>query len=104
SQVIHVGEVGAGQVMKIVNNLVVILNRHTLHQALGLAEEHGLQHTVALDAMRRGSAASWAADHYDDFFEVAARQADRGERLAQLARKDLDLAMGLAAAVGRSLP
>ncbi len=53
------GEVGAGQVVKILNNMVVFMNVHALAEALTIGRHAGVDGKLLLEAMSMGSADSF---------------------------------------------
>lgn len=54
------GEVGAGQVVKIMNNMVVFETTMALAEAISIAEAAGVDGAVLFDTMSKGSADSFA--------------------------------------------
>lgn len=90
--VLHVGEdVGAGQVAKLANNLILWAGVVAVHEALGLAARLGVSPAVLRPALAAGSADSYAL---------------RELPLINLTwpHKDLAEAMEIAAAAGITLP
>jgi 3-hydroxyisobutyrate dehydrogenase-like beta-hydroxyacid dehydrogenase len=98
SDVIHCGGVGAGQVVKIMNNMVLLSTVNALAEAMAIAEAAGVDKALLASVLRLGSADSFALKL-------------TGERLATdvfpeklfptaYALKDLKLALGLAQASG----
>ena len=63
-KVVHVGESGAGQMMKAVNQVAIGLGIVAMTEALLLAESHGLDPAMALDILQGGAAGSWALSNY----------------------------------------
>lgn len=55
----HVGENGAGQTVKLVNQILVVGNMLAVSEALTFAEAGGLDLEKALDAVSGGAAGSW---------------------------------------------
>ncbi len=55
----HVGEQGAGQLVKAVNQILVVVNQLAASEALMLAEAGGLDLNKTLDAVSGGAAGSW---------------------------------------------
>lgn len=53
------GEVGAGQVVKILNNMVVFMNVHALAEAMAIGRAHGVDGQVLFDVLALGSADSF---------------------------------------------
>jgi 3-hydroxyisobutyrate dehydrogenase-like beta-hydroxyacid dehydrogenase len=60
SDVTHCGAPGAGQAMKLINNMVLFQNVVALAEALTLARKAGLSATKVFDALSKGSADSFA--------------------------------------------
>jgi len=60
SDVLHCGPTGAGQVVKILNNMVLLNTVHTLAQAFAMAEQSGVSKDLLAHALGLGSAASFA--------------------------------------------
>ena len=60
SDVMHCGAPGAGQAMKLINNMVLFQNVVALAEALTLARKAGLSATKVFDALSKGSADSFA--------------------------------------------
>lgn len=98
SDVVHCGGVGAGQVVKIMNNMVLLSTVNALAEAMAIAEAAGVDKALLAGVLRLGSADSFA-------LKLTA------ERLATdvfpeklfptaYALKDLKLALGLAQASG----
>jgi len=98
SDVVHCGGVGAGQVVKIMNNMVLLSTVNALAEAMAIAEAAGVDKALLASVLRLGSADSFALKL-------------TGERLATdvfpeklfptaYALKDLKLALGLALASG----
>jgi 3-hydroxyisobutyrate dehydrogenase-like beta-hydroxyacid dehydrogenase len=60
TDILHCGAVGSGQVVKILNNMVLIQNVHALAGALCAARAHNVSGEVLFDALSKGSADSLA--------------------------------------------
>jgi len=59
STITHVGPTGAGQLVKAVNQILVVVNQLAVSEALLLADAGGLDLTAALRAVEGGAAGSW---------------------------------------------
>ncbi|HVR31654.1 MAG TPA: NAD(P)-dependent oxidoreductase [Acidimicrobiia bacterium] len=55
----HVGPVGSGQLVKIVNQMLVVINQLAVSESLLLAEAAGLDLEATLSAVTGGAAGSW---------------------------------------------
>jgi 3-hydroxyisobutyrate dehydrogenase-like beta-hydroxyacid dehydrogenase len=60
SDITHCGAPGAGQAMKLINNMVLFENVVALAEALNLARKAGLSATKVFDVLSKGSADSFA--------------------------------------------
>lgn len=58
--VTHVGETGAGQTVKLVNQILVVVTMLGVSEALLFAQAGGLDLQKTLDAVSQGAAGSWA--------------------------------------------
>lgn len=60
TDVTHCGPVGSGQVVKILNNMLVFQNVHALAEAMALGRRNGVPSDVLLGAIAKGSGDSFA--------------------------------------------
>ena len=97
----HVGPTGAGQLVKIVNQILVVVNQLAASEALLFAQQAGLDLGATIDAVKDGAAGSWML-------------ANRGPQMIErdwrpgfsidLQQKDLRLALDAADELGVPLP
>ncbi len=97
----HVGPSGAGQIAKIVNQILVVVTQQGVGEALLVAQAGGLDLDTTIDAVKGGAAGSWML-------------ANRGPQMARrdwrpgftidLQQKDLRLALEAADELGVPLP
>ncbi|MFF0224077.1 NAD(P)-dependent oxidoreductase [Streptomyces sp. NPDC004629] len=97
--VLHVGPLGAGQSVKLLNNAVFAAQLGLLAQAERLGRRLGVEEGALLAALSHGSAASRASTAAAARDGVSGLAAGAGAFL----RKDLAVAAGLAAELGLSL-
>ena len=78
TEITHCGAPGAGQAMKLINNMVLFQNVVAIAEALCLARKAGLSATKVFDALSKGSADSFALRNHgmkamlpDNFPELA---------------------------------
>jgi 3-hydroxyisobutyrate dehydrogenase-like beta-hydroxyacid dehydrogenase len=97
----HVGPVGSGQLVKLVNQILVVGNQMAVSEALFFAKGAGLDLVATLNAVKGGAAGSWMlanrgpqmiADDWRPGFTI------------DLQQKDLRLVLDAADAQGTSLP
>ena len=98
---IHVGDVGAGQVAKAANQIIVGLNIGAVAEALALAESAGVDPAKVRQALLGGFAASRILEVHGQRM-IDGSFAPGGKVTTQ--HKDLSQALDLAAAMGLSLP
>lgn len=60
TDITHCGGVGTGQVVKILNNMVVFMTVHALAEALAIGRSAGVDGALLFDVMSKGSADSFA--------------------------------------------
>ncbi len=97
----HVGETGAGQTVKLVNQVLVVGNCLAMCEALMLAEAGGVDLQKAFDAVSKGAAGSWM------FTNRAPQIIDRDWRpgfTIDLQQKDLRLVLDAADEFGVPIP
>lgn len=102
TDITHCGDVGAGQTVKILNNMVLMQTVIALGEALETAKRAGLDAAVLFDTLAKGSADSFALRNHGmkamlpDVFPARAFS-------TEYARKDLGYALDLARSVGIKL-
>jgi len=97
----RVGEVGAGQVAKIANQMIVALNIEAVGEALLFAAKNGVDPAKVREALMGGFAASRVLEVHGE--RMIKRTFDPGFRIA-LHQKDLNLALNGARRLGMALP
>lgn len=99
SDVTHCGEVGTGQVVKILNNMVLIENVVALAEAASIGRRAGVDAATLLGALSKGSADSFALRNHG---MKAIVPGDFPERAfpTSYALKDLSYALELATEAG----
>ncbi len=93
----HVGEIGAGQTVKIVNQILVVGNMLAASEAMLMAQAGGLDLRKALQAVEAGAAGSWMLSNRAP--QVFARDFRPGFTI-DLQQKDLRLALEAAEQLG----
>lgn len=96
-----VGGIGAGQVCKVANQIVVALNIEAVGEALLLASKAGVDPAKVRQALMGGFASSKILEVHGD--RMIKRTFDPGFRI-ELHQKDLNLALSTARGLGVSLP
>lgn len=101
TSIIHVGEVGAGQTVKLVNQVLVVINQWAASEALLLAEAAEVDLEKALAAVEGGAAGSWMLSNRGP--QMIRRDWRPGFTI-DLQQKDLRLVLERADELGLSLP
>ena len=97
----HVGDVGAGQVCKVANQVIVALNIEAVSEALLLASKAGVDPERVRQALMGGFASSKILEIHGE--RMIKRTFNPGFRI-ELHQKDLNLALSTAKSLGVSLP
>lgn len=98
----HIGDVGAGDIAKIVNNLLVASHLLTASEAFRMADAAGVRTEQLIEAINAGSGRS-GVTLYNYPSRILNNGFDSGFTV-QLMRKDVNLAMALQDALGLALP
>ena len=99
TDVTHCGAVGAGQVVKILNNMVLFETVNALAEALAVGRRAGLDPALLFDTLSKGSADSFALRNHGIKAMVPDNFPERAFSV-EYARKDLSYALDLANDVG----
>jgi 3-hydroxyisobutyrate dehydrogenase-like beta-hydroxyacid dehydrogenase len=102
SDVTHCGEVGAGQVVKLLNNMVLCQNVIALAGALAVAKRAGVDEGLLLDTLSKGSADSFALRNHGKKALLPNVYPERAFSVKYML-KDLAYALELADGVGLNL-
>jgi 3-hydroxyisobutyrate dehydrogenase-like beta-hydroxyacid dehydrogenase len=102
SDVTHCGPVGSGQMVKILNNMVLIETVVALAEALSLARGNGLDGRVLFETLAKGSGDSFALRNHGMKAMLPGLYPEQAFS-ASYALKDLDYAFELAADAGIEL-
>jgi len=97
----HVGPVGDGQKVKIVNQILVVVNQLAVSEALLFAQAAGLDLEATLNAVKGGAAGSWMLANRGP--QMIVRDWRPGFTI-DLQQKDLRLALEAADAAGTPIP
>src|SRR5690349_22654749 len=107
-KIVHCGGAGAGQGVKICNNMVLAISMIAAGEAFALAEKLGLSHQAVFDVMSTSSGQCWALTSYCPVpGPVPTSPANNDYRpgfASALMVKDLTLAQDAAKATGAATP
>ncbi|RIJ28243.1 NAD(P)-dependent oxidoreductase [Henriciella mobilis] len=100
-RITHIGESGAGQLAKSVNQICIAGIVQGLSEGIHFAERNGLSVEKVIEAISGGAAQSWQMDNR--WKTMSEREFDHGFAVDWM-RKDLRIALDAARASGASLP
>ena len=94
--IFHAGDVGAGQVAKVCNNMLLAIHMCGTAEAISLGVKNGLNASVLSEIMRKSSGGNWSLEVYNPYPGVMdtapASRNYEGGFLNKLMAKDLGLA------------
>jgi 3-hydroxyisobutyrate dehydrogenase-like beta-hydroxyacid dehydrogenase len=99
AEVTHCGAVGAGQVVKLMNNMVLFQTVVALSEALAVGRRAGVEGAVLFETLAKGSADSFALRNHGMKSILPGTFPERAFPV-DYARKDLSYALALAAEMG----
>ncbi|MGH1359080.1 MAG: NAD(P)-dependent oxidoreductase [Burkholderiaceae bacterium] len=99
SEINHCGDAGCGQIVKILNNMVLFQNVCALAEAMGIARRSGLSEEVLLSVMSKGSGDSFALRNHG-MKAMLPRTFPERAFPTDYAKKDLSYALALAQSAG----
>jgi 3-hydroxyisobutyrate dehydrogenase-like beta-hydroxyacid dehydrogenase len=97
SHVFYLGEVGRGNILKLLNNVCALTNQAVLCEALALGDRLGIPRETVGEVIGRSSGASFILERK---LPALVRHDYRPGFFVELARKDLSLAVALAESAG----
>ena len=99
NEITHCGDVGAGQVVKIMNNMVLFETTMALAEAISIAEASGVDGKLLFETMSKGSADSFCLRNHG-MKHLLPQDYPEGAFSVRYAQKDLSYARDLAKAAG----
>lgn len=102
TDITHCGDIGAGQVVKILNNMVLMETVVALGEALETAKRAGLDPQVVFETLAKGSADSFALRNHGMKAMLPGTYPERAFS-TEYARKDISYALDLAKSVNIQL-
>ncbi len=108
ANIFRAGEVGAGQVAKICNNMLLAIHMSGTAEALQLGMDNGLDPKVLSEIMLQSSGCNWSLQKYNPvpgvMEGVPASNGYKGGFMVDLMLKDLSLAQAAAVSSKSSIP
>jgi 3-hydroxyisobutyrate dehydrogenase len=103
TDVLHCGAVGCGQVVKLINNMVLFEIGGAIAEALAIGRQSGVEPEALLEALSKGSADSFALRNHGRNAMLPHSYPERAFS-TRYALKDLEYALALAAQAGIEAP
>lgn len=104
-RVLHVGPVGAGQVVKIANNVMLHMNHLVALEALRFAEAEGLTERAVIEAANAGTGRSWVTETWGLIDDMIFDHPQAGsEALHTMMSKEMWQAVALGRASRTAMP
>ena len=100
----HMGEVGMGQIAKIVNNHISLVTREAVREGLRVATLAGINEQRMLEVARASSADSFTVRNWEAMQQEIAAYPGGPVSMANVAYKDLQLALSIGHHVGARVP
>jgi 3-hydroxyisobutyrate dehydrogenase-like beta-hydroxyacid dehydrogenase len=103
----HVGEVGSGLAVKLVNNMIAIQTLPVVAESLRVGVEQGIELATLVDVIRESSGNTWITQNWDQaqaFLQLLLADQTQLESLLATGRKDLELARAFCAESGLAAP
>lgn len=108
ANIFRAGDVGAGQVAKVCNNMLLAIHMAGTAEALQLGVDNGLDPKVLSEIMLKSSGCNWSLEKYNPMPgvmpSVPAANGYQGGFMVDLMLKDLGLAMEASLNSGSSVP
>ncbi len=103
--IFHLGPVGSGMVVKLVNNAIRTVNLYGTREGLKLAIQAGVDPKRLFEVVNVSTGQSWGSDHWErDQREVESYRKDpQNSRFANMA-KDREIALDYAMEIGGEVP
>jgi 3-hydroxyisobutyrate dehydrogenase len=101
SNIYHVGDTGAGQIFKLINNMLVAINLVGISEGFVLAKKTGIDLKKLYEVLKTSAGNSWALEQ--KLPKIIEGDFEPGFKV-WLQHKDLSLAMSLASQMNASLP
>ena len=103
TDVTHCGPIGCGQLVKILNNMLVFQHTAALAEAIAISRRNGVQPEVLLPAVAKGSGDSFVLRNHG-MKSMLPRNFPERAFSTRYAIKDLSYALEMAAAAGLAVP
>lgn len=100
-KIIYCGELGMGEIVKLVNNMSLIINIHGAYEAIAWGVANGADEKLLVELMKMGTASSWPVHNWE---YVKSMNVEPPPVTHYLGAKDLSYALKIARKIGQSCP
>jgi 3-hydroxyisobutyrate dehydrogenase-like beta-hydroxyacid dehydrogenase len=107
STIRHVGPLGAGLTVKLVNNMIAISTVPLVLEALRIGLAQGMELSTMVDVIKASSGNTWLTEEWEQakmFLEFALRDPSQLDALVKTGLKDMELAASFCDAAGIEAP
>jgi len=99
-KIVHCGEVGNGQVVKITNNMALYNNLLACREAIEFGKKNGVSEDLLIEVMKQGTGNSWVVQNW----QFTNPDGKIGPAHWGIPRKDLQMAKDVAGESGHAIP
>lgn len=100
----HIGEVGTGQVAKLANNMVALINLEATREGLRLARLSGIDEGKMLEILKVSTGNNWMVQNWEARKKVVENYTTGRDGIGKVRYKDMMLALAAGYHVGAVLP
>ena len=107
STIRHVGSLGAGLTLKLINNMIAISGLPLALEALCIGLTQGMELSTMVEVIKASSGNTWLTDQWEQvrmFLDFALREPSQLDALVETGLKDMELAASFCAQVGVDAP
>jgi 3-hydroxyisobutyrate dehydrogenase-like beta-hydroxyacid dehydrogenase len=99
--IMYCGDLGMGEVVKLVNNMSLIINIHGLYEAVAWAIANGAREDQVIELMKIGTGCSWPVHNWE---MAKSMNVEEPPVTHYLGAKDLSYALKIAREIGQPCP
>lgn len=100
-KIIYCGDLGMGEIVKLANNMALIINVHGAYEAISWGVKNGADQKLLVDLMKMGTANSWVVQNWEF---VKSMNVEPPPITFHLGAKDLEYALKIAHEIRQPCP
>lgn len=100
-RITHCGDIGTGQIVKLVNNMAAIINARVAYEAIAWGMRNGASEAMLVEHMKKGSGGSFAVQNWEWLKSLTS---DPPPPTYYVGAKDLSYALEIAHEIGQPCP